>query len=206
MAVPAPPADPVEVKYFAWVEQRPFVRVCTAAHQPNSFNPTNGQGRFRPFYCGETVPVPTMYGASHIDAALGETVFHDVPSGAGGWVVPRAALYPLLRTVIVPQRRLHLVDLTGWSHKALRLEGRALVDCGSSDYPATALWAERFHELPDSPDGLYWRSRQYDRCFPSCCSATASAKRTCECRSTRPLLFGAEMGSMKSWLPPRGQM
>ena len=109
--------------------------------------------------------MPTMYGANHVDGALGETVFHDVPAGRAAWAVPRASLYARLRSVLIPQRPLHLVDLTGWAHKALKIDGRALVDCEPPEYPVTAQWAERFHDHPAEPDGLYWRSRQYDRSF-----------------------------------------
>jgi hypothetical protein len=104
-----------------------------------------------------------MYGSNRLDGALGETVFHDVPADGGPWLVPRDALFGRLRTLLVPQRALSLVDLTGWAHKVLKLNGRELVECESSDYHITALWAKRFHALENSPDGLYWRSRQYDK-------------------------------------------
>lgn len=165
MALALPPADPLEVAYYVWDEQRPLTRICQAAYQPNTFNPTAVTGRFRPIYCGAAEPIPTMYGANRIDGALGETVFHDVPTGGASWTIPRASLYGLLRTVLIPQRELQLVDLTGWAHKALRISGRALVECEPADYPTTAEWAERFHALSERPDGLYWRSRQYDKSF-----------------------------------------
>ena len=166
MPIPAPPVGGgLHVRYYTWYEQRPVTRVCSAAHQPNSFNPSAVSGRFRPLYCGGEKPVPTMYGASRIDGALGETVFHDVPGGGHAWSLPRASLYGRLRTVLVPQRQLRLLDLTGWAHKALKIDGRGLVDCGPSEYPTTAQWAERFHSAPEAPDGLYWRSRQFDGSF-----------------------------------------
>jgi hypothetical protein len=166
MPLAAPPSGgALEVRLFTWVEQRPITRVCTASHQPNDFNPSDAPGRFRPFYCGDVQPVPTMYGSTSIDGALGETVFHDVPAGDENWSMPRASLYARLRTVLIPQRALKLVDLTGWAHKALKIDGRALVECDPHDYPVTALWAERFHDVAEAPDGLYWRSRQYDKSF-----------------------------------------
>jgi RES domain len=165
LLAPPPVGQTLDVKYYVWDAQRPMVRVCSARHSlPNAFNPTGGQGRFRPFDCGTGNPVPTMYAANHMDGALAESVFHDVPAGGGPWSVPRASLFPLVRTILVPQRQLRLVDLTGWAHKALRLNGRGLIDCDPSEYPTTAMWAERFHDLNDHPDGLYWRSRQNDRC------------------------------------------
>jgi hypothetical protein len=106
-----------------------------------------------------------MYGSNNIDGALGETVFHDVPAGDERWSIPRTSLYARLRTVLIPQRTLQLVDLTGWAHKALKIEGRALVECSPDEYPVSALWAERFHDVAEASDGLYWRSRQYDKSF-----------------------------------------
>jgi hypothetical protein len=92
-------------------------------------------------------------------------VFHDVPADANGFAVPRIALLGPLRTVLIPRRPLNLVDLTGWAHKRLKLPGRALVECEPPEYPITAEWGQRFHQLAKGPDGLYWRSRQYDRSF-----------------------------------------
>ena len=163
MPLPLPPDEPGEVGYYVWEAYRPIYRVCAAAYQPNSFNGGSAPARFRPFASGDADLVPTMYGSNRTDGALGETVFHDAPSNGREWTVPRRVLYARVRAVLIPLRRLVLVDLTGWAHKALRLDGRALVDCGPSEYEVTAAWAQRFHALNEKPDGIYWRSRQYDR-------------------------------------------
>ncbi|HEX8085462.1 MAG TPA: RES family NAD+ phosphorylase [Solirubrobacteraceae bacterium] len=166
MALPPPAGGPIAGKFYTWAAMRPITRVCDAAHLPNSFNPSDQSARFRPIYCGAPTPIPTMYGSNRIDGALGETVFHDVPPPGGGtWTIPRASLYGKLRSVLIPMRDLRLFDLTGWAHKALMLDGRALVECGPAEYPITAQWAERFHDLPEAPDGLFWRSRQYDKAY-----------------------------------------
>ncbi len=161
----SPPTGKLEVEYFAWEVHRPIIRVAAAAHQPNTFNASATTGRFRPLYALDGTVIPTLYGANHVDGALGESVFHDVPQGVRRWVIPRSSLYARVRAMLIPQRALQLVDLTGWAHKALRIPGRALVDCNPSEYPITASWAARFHRLPEYPDGLYWRSRQYDKSF-----------------------------------------
>ena len=80
-------------------------------------------------------------------------------------VHPRATLYGFVRTTLIPQRALRLVDLTGWAHKALRIDARGLIDCEPDEYPVTAEWAEKFHQQAPDADGLYWRSRQFDRAF-----------------------------------------
>jgi hypothetical protein len=110
--------------------------------------------------CCSSTPLPTIFGSNRVDGALGEPIFHDAPAGAVAWDVPRASLYGQLRTVLIPRRPLDLVDLTGWAHKKLRIEGRQLVEVPPSKYPTTALWARRFHHDPTNPDGIYRRPRQ----------------------------------------------
>src|SRR5690348_13989602 len=104
MALPTPPPGDPEVRFYTWVALRPIFRVCPAGYPANAFNPTTSSGRFRPFFCGGTTPVPTLYGSNRVDGALGETVFHDVPAGHASWNIPRTSLYGLLRTNLIPRR------------------------------------------------------------------------------------------------------
>jgi hypothetical protein len=165
MTLVGPPVDAIDVTFSTWVAYRPVVRVCSTEFPPNTFNPGLSPGRFRPFPPPPATPIATMYGSNSGDGALGETVFHDVPTTGGPWDVPRASLYGQVRTVLIPLRDLSLVDLTNWAHKALGVDGRALVDCEPTEYPITARWGERLHDLPEAPDGIYWRSRQFDSAF-----------------------------------------
>jgi hypothetical protein len=162
MALPDPPAGELDFGTRTWAAGRPFYRVYRDKFGPNSFNSSRSSARFRPFPSSGN-PIPTMYGSSRVDGALGESVFHDVPAGRGTWVIPRSGLLGQLRTMLVPQRKLELVDLTGWAFKRLGLRGRALVECEPAEYPITARWAERFHASKVKPDGIYWTSRQFDK-------------------------------------------
>src|SRR3712207_173069 len=152
MALPEPPDGALDVTYQTWTRYRQIVRVCRAAELPNVFNRDDTPARFRPFSSGRTSPIPTLYGANDTNGALGESIFHDIPRGGGPWTIPRASLYGRLRAVLVPLRPLRLVDLTGWAHKGLKIPGRALVDSDPAEYPITARWAERFHQLDADPD------------------------------------------------------
>lgn len=163
MGLVAPPSHAISARTYRWEAYRPIVRVFDSRLLPNSFNPAGTTGRFRPVEASPGSHVPTLYGSNRLDGALGETLFHDVPAGIAAWVVPRTALLGKLRTLLIPRKSLALVDLTGWAHKALHVDGRQLVECDPIEYPTTALWAQRFHDLGVSPDGLYWRSRQYDK-------------------------------------------
>jgi hypothetical protein len=166
MAIPVAPdeaLDPASVVLEPWPPGRIVHRVFAVGRAPNEFNPTASPGRFRPFTDRNGDIVPTLYAASTMAGALAESVFHDVPVDDGTeWVIPASLLSVLRHAELVPRRELSLVALTGWAFKRLRLRGRALVECGPEDYPQTATWAEAFYDLPSEPDGLLWRSRQFD--------------------------------------------
>lgn len=152
----------MDVRLAIWSELRPLRRVCRLGYAANAFNPNRTPGRFRPFdHRGQVVA--TMYGADQLDGAFGETIFHDVPTHGGPWHIPRETLFNQAYTTLIPRRNLELVDLTGWAHKRLRLNGRALAEAEPSEYAVTAEWAKAFHDLPEKPDGLLWVSRQFDR-------------------------------------------
>jgi hypothetical protein len=162
MAIPDPPAGELTFRTRTWAAGRPFYRVYRGKFDPETFNPTRGSARFRPFPASGSA-IPTMYGSDKLDGALGESIFHDTPAGGGSWVIARSDLLGQLRTMLVPKRNLELVDLTGWSFKRLKITGRTLVECEPDEYPTTAAWAERFHSSKVRPDGIYWMSRQFDK-------------------------------------------
>ena len=162
MGLPSPDPGDLDVAFTAWAQYRPLRRVCRLEYPANAFNPSDSPGRFRPIYEGGGI-VSTMYASDQLDGAFGETIFHDIPASGGPWHIPREALYGTASTTLIPLRQLRLVDLTGWAHKRLRLEGRALADAPPLDYPVTAEWCARFRSLDEEPDGLLWASRQFDR-------------------------------------------
>ncbi|HXA54848.1 MAG TPA: RES family NAD+ phosphorylase [Solirubrobacteraceae bacterium] len=162
MAVPPPPgpaeADPLVV---AWEADKPIVRVHPARYLPSQFNPEGKSARFRPFTdAGATVP--TMYGAVDFDGALSETVFHDLPRPAAGQVVTHAALYPLVRSQVIPTRNLKLVLLAGYGLDRLKVTREQLIMSPPEEYAQIARWGESLYHCHERPDGLLWVSRQYE--------------------------------------------
>lgn len=120
------------------------------------------RGRFHPIAPnGAQEPLPVLYGASDVDGALSETVFHDVPV-RGTKHVPYAMLLHRLVVALVPRRDLTLVDLTSPGLRRLELTHRELIDSDPRSYRATASWAEALHDHPSRPDGLLWVSRQHN--------------------------------------------
>jgi len=107
--------------------------------------------------------VPTLYGAENFQAALSETVFHDVPISGPGREILISSLIPWLFSTIAPRRGLRLVDLRGYGLRRLELRRADLIETPASEYPALAPWGAAFYNCPEAPDGIIWISRQYDR-------------------------------------------
>jgi hypothetical protein len=158
-----PPPDPagVEPLIEVWPAGTPIVRVHPATYRPAQFNPGVVSGRFRPFADAGTT-VPTMYGAEDFRGALSETVFHDLPRPAAGQVISHAALYPLVRSHIVPVRDLKLAQLAGYGLDRLAVTREQLIMSGPNAYGWTARWGEALYRCDGRPDGLLWVSRQYE--------------------------------------------
>ena len=120
------------------------------------------RGRFHPFTPdGHTEPLPVLYGASDVDGAVFESVFHDVPI-RGVKRVPHAKLLHRLVVALAPTRDLTLVDLTSEGLRRLELTRGELIDSDARSYPDTAAWARALHAHPHRVDGLLWVSRQRD--------------------------------------------
>lgn len=163
MAVPPPPgpgeADPLSV---VWQANTPIVRIHPARYRPSQFNPEDKPAaRFRPF-ASTNGTVPTLYGAVDFDGALSETVFHDLPRPAAGHVVTHAALYPLVRSRVIPTRDLELVLLAGYGLDRLKVTREQLILSSPEEYAATARWGEALYNCREQLDGLLWVSRQYE--------------------------------------------
>lgn len=167
-AVPTPPEtfDPAP-RTSPWPRERPLVRVYRLDHPPRSFHPGEGtapRGRFHFFESTSSERIAVLYAAEGEDAAISETVFHDLPVGgdAGRPVIPesRLAAYGLVR--LRACRDLRLVELHGFGLRRLDLRAENLTDTGPEEYPNTVKWAAALHRAVPEADGLVWMSRQFN--------------------------------------------
>lgn len=167
-SVPAPPDtfDPAP-RTRTWSRDRPLVRVYHLDHPARSFNPgesTEPRGRFHFFESTSGERIAILYAAEAEDAAIAETVFHDLPVGgdAGRPVVPesRLAAYGVVR--LRARRDLVLVELHGFGLRRLGLRAENLTDTGPEEYPKTVKWAAALHRAVPEADGLVWMSRQFN--------------------------------------------
>jgi hypothetical protein len=94
-----------------------------------------------------------LYAAEDLHGAFVET-FLRVP-GPGGRV-SRADLAARAVSRVGTRRPLRLLDLTGANLSRLRLDAQLFA---TMEYARTQAWAAAFHDHPDAPDGLRYRSR-----------------------------------------------
>jgi hypothetical protein len=138
--------------------------VHSSSYRATQFNPSNhGDARFSPIGRPDGTTIPVLYGASTLAGAMMETVFHDVPTPPGGYILDIDALgqQHLVVSRIRPKRRLQAVDLSVKGLKRLGLRRTDLIDTPVTAYPRTREWAAWFHTATRAK-GLLWTSRQDD--------------------------------------------
>lgn len=128
---------------------------------PLDFNPGLGSPTRFAFFGDPLVPV--LYAAETEEAAICETILHDVPPGPG------YVLYDDVKNKvcaqITPTRVLKLASFMGDGLRKLGTEARHVTGTMSSEYHRTVLWAQAAHAA--GFDGLVWMSnrRNTDRAY-----------------------------------------
>lgn len=124
----------------------------------NAFNPgKGGPTRFAPFLDAADPsgdPVPTLYAAATLEAAVCETLLHDVPLAGGklaaaGYRGRREATLALGRDV-------RLAKLMGAGLRRLHVAPQHLTATEGDVYHRTVLWAQAAHAA--GFDGVVWMS------------------------------------------------
>jgi hypothetical protein len=134
-------------------------RVHSAFYRPTQFNPSEtGDARFSPIRRADGTTIPVLYAA-----AMRETVFHDLPTPPGAYILDIESLrdQDLVVSCIRPKGRLSTVDLSTKGLKRLGLQRTDLIDTPVTAYPKTREWAEWLHSAT-AAKGLGWTSRQDD--------------------------------------------
>lgn len=160
---PSPPdPDRLDPLVEEWKRGTPIIRCHNVHFGATEFNPGVGKGRFHPFSDLAGLAVPTLYGASSIEGALSETVFHDVPVRSPVRRIRRSSLRPLVASTLAAKRVLRLAQLHSNGLRRLQIARAELIDGASGSYPATVLWAQALHRCRGDLDGLVWVSRLHD--------------------------------------------
>lgn len=128
-------------------------RVLSSTRTATEFNPGVGAPTRFAFFGNPVVPV--MYAAEREDAAIAETLLHDIPAAGGVLPYDQYAGKALVRLEVT--RGLRLAVLHGMGLRKLRLTAADVTASPASTYHDTVSWAEAAHNA--GLDGLVWMSR-----------------------------------------------
>lgn len=145
----------VELEPARWWRVHPYDAV-TGRYLAQQFNDSGaGNARFSPLLLGGR-PVPTLYAAETLDAALMETVLHDVPYPSEGYLhdLERDLRGPLHASQIAVVERLTVVDLTKLGLQRMGIRPSQMFETDADDYPRTRRWAEYLHQACEPAQGL----------------------------------------------------
>jgi len=127
---------------------------------------------FSPIRRPDGTTIPVLYGASTLAGAMMETVFHDIPTPPGGYILDIESLREQ-NLVVSRIRRSGACEPSTFRRRVSNAWVYArtdLIDTPVTAYPQTRHWAEWLHGTTTAK-GLLWTSRQDDAREPWHCSA-----------------------------------
>lgn len=153
-----PPPSPFDALAHRLPAGTVLHRVHELARAANTFNPGIAKPtRFAPFP-DTTDPgagvVPTLYAAATAEAAVCESLLHDVPFTGG--LLPAAGYVARVETTLELRRDVQLAKLMGDGLRRLGVVPQQLTATNGDVYDATVRWAAAAHAA--GFDGLAWMS------------------------------------------------
>lgn len=137
-------------------------RVHMSDFPGDAFNPCQGgPSRFAPIHDKRRKCVPSLYAATSVEAAIDETLFHDVPLRARRKTIPRVQVEDREQTTLQLREDLRLASLRAPALLKWKVAS-ALVWGPPTQYSATARWAKAIHDQFQDVQGLIWTSRRCD--------------------------------------------
>ena len=162
-SVPLPPAHLEPPNLIDLVEGELLHRVHTPQFAGNVFNPCQGgPTRFAPIHDPSGQCIPTLYAAQTVEAAIYETILHDVPLRAARKSVPRPAVENRQHTTLLVRRTLRLASLRAPDLMKWGLSPATLIGSMPTQYENTARWAKALHDQFAEVHGLVWTSNLCD--------------------------------------------
>lgn len=161
--LPDPPAQFVPPNVVEWTADRLLHRIHDRQFVGNVFNPCRGSPtRFAPIRDTHGRCIPSLYAADTVEAAIYETILHDVPLHAVRKSVPRSVLDTRRHTILLPRRELRLASLRAPDLRKWGIDRKRLIGGLPTQYARTALWAKAVHDRFEEIDGLVWTSNLCD--------------------------------------------
>ncbi|WP_418648288.1 RES family NAD+ phosphorylase [Thauera butanivorans] len=159
---PKPPAT-LHVTSVTLARGQALHRVHSNEYNGDQFNPgLKGNARFSPIRKAKGDLIPTLYAAATFEAALMESVFHDIPHTPGFKQFDKRKLQGQMHSEVQATQDLKLADLSSKPLRKLGVTRKQLIDTEKDQYPKTREWAQAIHAQHPDVQGLYWTSRQDD--------------------------------------------
>lgn len=158
---PPPRLDPPNVMELTDGEL--LHRVHDRRFDGNAFNPCRGnRTRFAPIRDPYDRCIPSLYAADTVQAAIYETILHDVPLRAPRKSVPHGRLQHRRHSTLLVRRTLRLASLRAPDLLRWRVRRETLIASLPTQYRRTSLWAKAVHDQFEDVDGLVWTSNLCD--------------------------------------------
>lgn len=158
-----PPPAKLHITPWTLPGSRVLHRIHQDIYQGDQFNPgIKGNARFSPISDTKGVAIPTLYAAYTFDAALMESVFHDVSHTPGYKHYDKNKLHRQVYSRVIANQNLTLADLSSVALRKLGVQRKQLIDTEKDCYPLTREWAQAIHGQHPDIQGLSWISRQDD--------------------------------------------
>ncbi len=163
MALRPPPAALARPNIVALPAGALVERVHDRRYGGAEFNPCKGAPtRFAPIRDADGECVPSLYAASTVEAAIHETIFHDIPVGAKRATVPATLVRGRAHARLEVLCDLRLASLRAPDLRRWRVARDTLIGAPPRLYPETARWAAAIHRRFPEIEGLVWTSSRCD--------------------------------------------
>lgn len=130
-------------------------RVFTAAEGRMATMFNSGFGAPTRFAFFGTPVIPVLYAAATEEAAVAETLLHDIPVSGG--ILPYDKYGRTVMARLQVARRVRVGVLHGLGLRQLKVTAADLTASDAETYPETVKWAQAAHDA--ELDGLVWMSR-----------------------------------------------
>ena len=119
-----------------------------------------GNARFGPIFDAAGNVIPTIYAAREIKSALMETVLHDAPSLAHGFIYLAPVPEQRVLVQLTNKSPLNLANLQTLGLRRVGIRRADLIDSDKPAYTSTRAFARALHAARPDVQGLSWHSRQ----------------------------------------------
>lgn len=161
--VPSPPIRLRPPNVFELDKGKVIHRVHRREYRGNDFNPCKGgETRFAPIYDDDQNCIPTLYAADSVEAAIYESILHDVPLVADVKSVRLNTVLKYQLSDLLVSRPLRLASLRAPDLMKWGIRKTALIGSTSAHYKSTAIWAKCIHDQFHYLDGMLWTSNLSD--------------------------------------------